>query len=89
MVVAMEALNDIKISNIFSKNPLTKLEEFTITSVEHQFGRLFLTEQSLFLLINKCPALKKVGNLGKWMIEDMDITMEILSRDWGWGRVDG
>ena len=88
-VESMEALNDIKISNIFNKNPLTKLEEFTITSVEHQFGRLFLTEQSLFLLINKCPALKKVGNLVKWMIEDMDITMEILSRDWGWGRVDG
>ena len=86
-VRSMEALNDIKIADIFTKNPLRKLRDLTITSVEHHFGRIFLTEETLLLLINNCPALEKVGNLGKWMIEDIDITMERLNREWGWGRI--
>ena len=84
---SMEPLTDLKISNIFNKNPLTKLRDLTITSVEHHYGRLLLTEESLLLLINNCPDLERVGNLGRWVIEDMDITMELLSREWGWGRV--
>ena len=84
---SLEPLNDMKMSDIFRKNPLKKLKEFTVTSVEHHFGRLFLTEESLMLLINSCPELEKVGNLSKWMIEDMDRTMERIGREWGWGRV--
>ena len=49
-IESLEPLNDLKMTELFRKNPLKKLQEFTITSVNHHFGR-----RKFVLADNKLP----------------------------------
>lgn len=86
-IPSQEPINDQKLAEIFKRNPLRKIQEVNITAIDHEFGPLLLTEESLFLLISSCPKLVKVGNLSKWLIEDIDRTMCVLNGIVCWGRV--
>jgi len=86
-IPSQEPINDTKLAEILKKNPLKKIKHLNITAIDHEFGPLLLTEESLFLLVNSCPELTKVGNLSKWLIEDIDRAMQVLSGACGWGRV--
>ena len=84
---SQEPINDQKVSELLKVNPLKNLQELNLTAIDHEYGPLLLTDETLFLLINSCPKLVKVGNLSKWLIEDIDQTMRALSETWGWARV--
>ena len=82
-----EPINDSKLHELFKRNPLRKLQEVNLTAIDHEFGPLLLTEKSLFLLIGSCPKLVRVGNLSKWLIEDIDRVMCVLNGVLLWGRI--
>jgi len=86
-VPSNEPINDAKLAELLRRNPLRKIQDLNITAIDHEFGPLLLTEESLFLLISSCPKLVKVGNLSKWLIEDIDRTMCVLNGVLGWGRI--
>jgi len=86
-VPSKEPINDLKLADLLRRNPLDSLLVFQATAIDHEYGPLFLTEDSLFLLVAACPKLQKVGNLAKWRIEDIDRTMQVLQGAWGWARI--
>jgi len=82
-----EPLNDAKLGQIVRQGVLKHLTMFHVTSVEQEYGPVLLGEPSLFLLANSCLKLERVGNLTKWLIQDVDGTMERLNNMFSWTRV--
>ena len=82
-----EPLNDAKLANIVKKHILKSLRMFHVTAIDHVFGPVLIGESSVFLLVSSCPELEKIGNLSKWLIEDMDQTMTKLGSMFSWGRI--
>ena len=82
-----ESLNDAKLGQIVKQGVLRHLTMFHVTSVEQEYGPVLLGESSLFLLASSYSELERVGNLSKWLIQDVDGTMERLSNMFSWTRV--
>lgn len=82
-----EPLNDAKLGQIVRQGVLRHLTMFHMTSVEQEYGPVLLGETSLFLLAASCSKLERVGNLSKWLIQDVDGTMERLNNIFSWTRV--
>ena len=84
---SQEPLNDAKLARLVGKNVLSRLEVFHVTAIDHEFGPVLIGERALFLLAAACPRLAKVGNLSKWLLEDLEATLEKLDDLYSWIRI--
>ena len=85
--VEFEVLSDRVMVELLSNNALQRLEEVSLNTMDHPHGigcSLNLTEVTLTHLLSHCQRLQLIGDLSRWSFEDIEQTMNMLSRQWAW-----